>query len=248
MKNLNNFNNITKGFVDSTISNKILSLIAHGSGLFYNFEDKPYLDIDLELILDDQDDHDMEIIKNILVQFDFRIECQVRYINEITNSNSTIMRSSYKIFMYYAYANGITLIGKNIYQELLPELKNADVNKSLIISMQIAYKDIRKSFLAGAEPYIVNKNIMRTFHEISMLLGLIDYKKLGTATYMEHCSEAFVPIIIKHFTNKLSFEEKSNLIEFIIYYKRYEILPQVFSTVNKIVTLSEQELFTIKGK
>jgi len=87
--------------------------------------------------------------------------------------------------MYYAYANGICLIGKNIYTELIKQLKEEDVKRSILITTQIMFKDIRKSFTANASPYEVNKNIMRTFVGICMFDGLLDYKKIGDIEFFE---------------------------------------------------------------
>jgi hypothetical protein len=132
--------------------------------------------------LDTPKSGDLEKIKKILDHIDLKIECQLRYVNEITETG-LISKTKYKLFMYIVYANGITLIGQNIYSELVDSIKAADIKDSLALSAQIAFKDIRKAYLSGKSPYEVNKQISRFFVCHLLSKGHISSKSLGTRAF-----------------------------------------------------------------
>jgi len=138
--------------------------------------------------------------------------------------------------MYYAYSNGITLIGKNIYKDLIKKLKNQSVEKSLLTSIQIYYKDIRKTYLANSHPYIVNKNIIRTLFDVCLYLKLIDYRELGTKKVFEQETNACVELIIDHFARVLNPPDVKLLRLFQNNYLQRKSSTFVFPVIDKIIS------------
>lgn len=221
-------------FSSSELMPRIVSLIVHGSSLYYPlaFGEKDS-DIDLELILDHDEQCDMMIISNIIKQSKVRVECQLRYIDEI--KSGLIFQAKYKLFMFHAYSNGCVLIGENIYNQLINHISEGDIKNSILLSLQIAYKDVRKIYLGGGNEYNVNKGIMQIFRLICMLNGAVDYKKLGTSKYFELQNDAFVVPVVNSCKSFLSNQDVNILNRFVKYYKSRRYLFEVFSVINKIV-------------
>jgi hypothetical protein len=225
---------LKNAFERSAIMPRIISLIVHGSSLYYPlaFGEKDS-DIDLELILTSDHSTDLKNIREIVKSSTVRVECQLRYLDEI--KSGLIFQATYKLFMYFAYANGISLVGENIYDQLIQNIAEKDVKQSILLSAQIAFKDIRKLFLGGSNEYNVNKGVMQVFRLICMFDGLVDYKKLGCVDYFEHQNEAFVSLILSAYEKLLNEQDAQTLKKFVRYYQSRRFLDEVIPVVNKIV-------------
>lgn len=232
---------IKNEFSQSAFADRIVCLIIHGTALYL---DKKNInsDLDLELVLTEPLPNDLLVLKNIITGFDKKIECQLRYLDEINDDTKLISRSKYKIFMYYAYANGLCLLGKNIYKTLIRKFNIQDYRQSLLITTQISNKDVRKSYLAGASAYAVNKNIMRTLAGICLYLGLIDYKTIGLGKFIQHEKNAFVDLIKNRFNNQLNKNNLAILDLFADSYRSQTANQQIFQLLDKIITLFEKEI------
>ena len=228
------FNRITEQFRESSLFHRVVSLIVHGSTLFSPARIHADKDIDLELILDNYFDNDYKVIKRILHHFKIPIECQIRYKNEIQDNSSLIWRSGYKIFMFFTYSNGICLIGENIYKNILAKIPAKLLERSLLISMQINFKDIRKSYLNNSSAYVVNKNIARTFFNMLLYKRVLKLGDLGTKKYFLYERQAFIPLILKYHSDFLTKDERSKLKTFRNYFRRRILYQPIFSIVNKI--------------
>jgi len=232
---------IKKEFQTSKLKSKIVCLIIHGSGFFYQLDDnKSDSDIDIELVLSRQNQNDYQIIKGIVLRSKLRIECQLRYLNEVETKKSLISFSSYKVFMYFAYANGLCLIGKNIYKDLIKNIPYETIKKSLLISMQIYFKDIRKSFFRGDNAYWVNKNISYALLDICLAENFLDYRQLGKEAILREEKYGFVRPIIKNYSRFLNERDKKVLAVFPGKYRNKEIYEEIFSVVNKIFMIFEK--------
>lgn len=225
---------IKRLFSSSPLNERVVSLIVHGSCLYREVPDNGYTDIDLELVLTDQKDDDYQTIKNILTQIKIKTELQLRYKSEIENSDNLIRTLGYKLFTFYAYANGICLIGENIYLQLIKTLDSKQVKHGILISVQLAYKDYRKIYLNKNSVYMINKNIMVFLLDILMFEGILDYQKLGTEKYYTQGQNTYIPLFLKHFGKSFSVEDKSRLENFIQFYKNSEIYEPVFPVIDKI--------------
>ena len=233
---------IKKEFEVSLIKPNIVSLIVHGSSLFQSLTERPYSDIDIELILIKQTEEDYTIIKEIVGRLPIRMEVQLRYINEITNKHGVILSSYYKIFMYYAYANGYCLIGENVYKKLISELKEKEVKHSILISLQIAFKDIRKKFFSCnnlSTVYETNKCILRFFQLICMYEGALDYKDLGSKKYFDLEKEGYIPLLLELYSEKLSDVDIKTLKIFPKSYIENELNQNIFPCVNNVMKIIE---------
>jgi hypothetical protein len=225
---------LKNAFEQSAIMPRIASLIVHGSSLHYPLTPgEKDSDIDLELILTSDCSTDLNNIREIVKSSTVRVECQLRYLDEI--KSGLIFQSAYKLFMYFAYANGASLIGENIYEQLVRGISEIDVKRSILLSAQIAFKDIRKLFLGGSNEYNVNKGIMQVFRLICMFDGAVDYRKLGCVDYFEHQNEAFVSSILLKYEKLLDEQDVLTLKKFVRYYQSRRFLYEVFLVVNKIV-------------
>lgn len=151
-----------------------------------------YSDIDFELVLSSFEIDDYAQIQQIIKTEKIRVECQLRYFDELTNPDGLIKKTNYKIFMYFAYANGLCLLGENIYKNLIKTLADDDVKKSLLLSAHIAFKDIRKSYLSNSSQVVINKQIKIFVLDLLMFLGYLDYRDLGKVTFMGKGSVFFV--------------------------------------------------------
>jgi len=106
--NRNEILELKQKFLNSNVSSKIVSLIVHGSSLYKVItKEEKDRDIDLELILYNQEQEDLESIKDIISSFPIKVECQLRYLDEIEViiGNSLIFLSSYKIVHSTSYCN-----------------------------------------------------------------------------------------------------------------------------------------------
>jgi len=175
---------IKTGFSEK-FGNRIVCLIHHGSSVYQEIN-SPISDIDLELVLDRHEQGDYRLVREIISDKEIKVECQLRYLNELTNSDGLINRSSYKIFMFFAYANGTCLIGNNFYKKLSGELEPKEVIRSLLISAQIAYKDIRKMYLAKEDTLVVKKQVKIFIVDLLIALKVLDYQNLGKNKFFEN--------------------------------------------------------------
>lgn len=236
LPNRDHIKSLQQAFKSSPLCPNISCLIVHGSSLYKPFSNQ-FSDIDLELILKKPAPNDYQTIAKIVTSFSVPVECQLRYQDEIVNQNGLIFKTRYKIFMYYAYKNGITLIGHNLYSKLIDYINPSILKKSLLISTQIYFKDIRKSFFSNASPYIINKNILRTFFDICLYLGLIDPKQLGTESVFKLENSSCISLIIDFFRPYLSKTEITILTKFQQKYISIELFTDIFPVTEKIVHL-----------
>ncbi len=237
-----------EAFKKSKIHENIKCLIVHGSSLFKPFSND-FSDIDLELVLKKHSNDDYKIIKEIIQNSSVPTECQLRYTNELTDPKGLIQYTKYKIFMYFAYSNGITLIGNNIYKDLCKKIDDKTAKFSLLLTAQIYFKDIRKSFFANSHPYIVNKNIMRTLFDLCLFLDLIDYKKLGTKEVFELETISCVNLIIDRFKNVLSDSDIKTLLLFQKKFQKLEYCIEVIPIVEFLIyTVSVREKNSIDSQ
>src|ERR1035437_10939489 len=133
--NQRNFDKIRKAFISSQIYPRIIFLGSHGSAIYRIVGKNSESDYDLEIVLDVPEPTDLSEIREIIDKLKMKIECQLRYLNEISG-NGLIRKTKYKLFMYFVYANGITLLGQNIYHDLIRNIKEKDAKESFILSAQ----------------------------------------------------------------------------------------------------------------
>lgn len=235
--NQDKFIKFKKEFLGSPISSRIVCLLIHGSSLYYKVDGENERDIDLELILDTPKKDDYLIIKRILDKVGIKNECQLRYLREIISPDDLIYTTSYKIFMFFAYSNAYCLIGNNTYKELVEKIPTNKVRQSLLISAQIGFKDIRKSFFAGRSNYIVNKNIIRTLVCICMYEDILNYRNIGKVEFFNQEAKGFIEIIAKKYINYLSLFEIQELQNFVKHYQKDKLFPNVFPVIEKIMEI-----------
>lgn len=233
---------IKRRFRESKLGPRIVCLIVHGSSLFYPLDSNS--DVDLEMILKNPQEKDYKIIKEIISQTRVKIECQLRYLKEIETKKSLIAFSSYKVFMYLAYANGVCLLGRNIYKDLTKTISDEAVKKSLLISAQIYFKDIRKSFFRGADPYWVNKNVGYALLDVCLSEGFLDYRQLGKKVILKEEKLGFTRPILKNYSLFLNEKDKKILRDFSAKYRKGEIFERVFPVINKIFAIFEKRLIS----
>ncbi len=193
---------------------RIIFLGLHGSSRHSSLEPNYTSDIDLELILNTVKPEDMETVKEIISTVSVKVECQIRSIYEITDTHSLIYKTEYKIFMYHAYANSITLIGKNIYKNLLGEFTNKQYKDSLLINIQLAWKDIRKYFLANKEPTEINKLVEVFLFDVLLYINQIDYRDLDKKKIFEMKRYNVYEISSNFFSSILNTDEKAFLLQY----------------------------------
>jgi len=235
------FLELRDSFIRSDLYPRIVCLIAHGSSLFKRIEEDDNSDVDVELVLSKPRRGDYFAIKSIVGQTETAVECQLRYFDEIKRKISLIRKSNYKLFMYFAYSNGFCLIGNNVYRRLANDLSIKDVKKSLMISAQIAFKDVRKTFFAGKDNYFVNKNILRTIELVCMVEGFFDYRDLGTKKFFDFEKKAFIRVLLASdkYKKGLSSEEIETLERFSVRLKTGTISKEMFLVIKKIVSILE---------
>jgi hypothetical protein len=174
---------LKSAFKDSSLSSRIVCLIVHGSSLYRPLNENPNADIDLELVLCEAAEGDAFAIRALVCQSPIKVECQYRYLCEITTQEGLLRRSQYNLFSFFAYRNSICLLGSNIYTALAHSLSSDEVRQSLVISTQLAFKNIRKLYLAQAANYEVNKMTLRFLHFLGMASGFINASEIGTEAH-----------------------------------------------------------------
>lgn len=246
--NQDKFIRIKKAFKNSLISSRIICLLVHGSSQYYKIKKDSERDIDLELILDTPKKNDYLVIKKILDEVGIRNECQLRYLREIISRDDLIYITSYKIFMFFAYSNAHCLIGNNIYKELVKKIPEDKVKQSLLISAQIAFKDIRKSFFANCSNYVVNKNIIRMLVCICIYENILDYHNIGEAEFFNQETKGFIKIITKKYINYLSLVEIQELQNFVKCYQENKLFTNVFPVIEKIMEIFSKRVILENAK
>lgn len=222
-----------KKVFENAFGSRIVCLIHHGSSVYKGI-DNEFSDIDLELVLLKNEIKDYEIVKNIIKNSKIKIECQLRYLSEITNSQSLIANTKYKMFMYFAYSNGICLLGKNIYQDLINNLSDNEIKKSLLISAQIEFKNIRKEYLSDSSPIVINKHIKTFLLDTLMFLDVLDYRDLGKKNFF-HKNKIISINQFKNIFSKWMSEDDFKIYQIIIDgYDENQTNNKMFLVVNKI--------------
>lgn len=166
-------------FQHSVLAPRIVCLLVHGSSLHKPLELHTESDIDLELVLHTVQVGDAEEIRSIVSLGRFRVECQYRYQEEIIREDGLLHQAGYNLVSFFAYCHSICLLGKNIYPDLVGSLPERAVQRSLLNGTQIAFKNVRKCYLAGHSPYEVNKAVFRFLHFLSLALGWMPYQEIG---------------------------------------------------------------------
>ncbi len=224
--------------INSGFHDEISSLIVHGSSLYRDFKSSnESSDIDFELVLHKISAETLYELKSLISTFEHKISCQVRTVKEINNFNSNLRKSNYRTFIFYSYVNGICLIGNNIYKKVVCEISDEQIFNSIINSIQISYKDIKKFFLKGESSRKVNKTIMRTLEGIILLKRILDYKKLGTEQFYIHAHNAFTSLIIKSFENSLDDQDIAIINSFAESYKNDRMNMEIFKVIDKLIEL-----------
>lgn len=226
-------NKIIDSFKNSGLLPRIVFLGNHGSSLYKEIKKESESDFDIEIILDNPQSDDCLTIKNIVKAFPFRAECQLRYESEL--NTGMIKASSYKVFMYYVYAHSELLLGKNLYADLVGELDNLAIRKSLLISAQIAFKDIRKSYIADKTPYEVNKNIVRFLACTCFYFGIFSSQDLGTRKIFELSETGdIVNTFLEKFNGSIDANEKATILQFKDSLKAGKFFNPIFAVISSI--------------
>lgn len=169
---------LVRKFGDNFASHRIVYLGLHGSSRYHPIFSVGISDIDLELILDEVFADDLSRVRSIVADAPLKIECQVRSLEEIEDQNSIIAQTHYKIFMFWAYRNAITLIGSNPYVTLVGNFTDEDYSRSLLLSIQIAWKDLRKNYIARKSDLDLNKLVEIILFDLLLYTGRLDYRDL----------------------------------------------------------------------
>lgn len=193
---------------------RIIFLGLHGSSRYNSLAPDDTSDIDLEFILNVVKPEDIKIIKKIISKIPVKVECQVRSIYEIEDPYSLIHKTKYKIFMYHAYANSITLAGVNIYQKLIKKFTNKQYKDSLLINIQLAWKDIRKYFLTNKKPAEINKLVEVFLFDVLLYTDNINYKDLDKKKIFEMKRYNVYEISSNVFSSILNINEKIFLLKY----------------------------------
>lgn len=202
---------LQNAFAKSGLADRIVSLIYHGSSMYKALGLDPSTDIDLELILSEPKPEDYGEIYSICHQLDVPIECQVRYLAELQGEHSVIGATSYKIFMWFAYANGILLLGKeNIFQTLISTITSDQIDTGLLICIQLAYKDIRKTFLAGRLAAAL-KNVRVFLFDLLLFKKVFEIRNLGSFEMYVAGEKWYLNEVEAVFPGLLTTEEKNLL-------------------------------------
>jgi len=83
---------LKNNFLFSSLADRIISLIVHGSCLYYSLDKKinKERDIDLELILSHGKANDYFDVKKVIEKTSVKVESQFRYLDEIISSHNLI--------------------------------------------------------------------------------------------------------------------------------------------------------------
>ncbi len=200
--------------INKNFGNRIVFLGLHGSSRHNALAPDYISDIDLELILDIVKPTDLSKIKNIVLGVPVKVECQVRSYFEIQNNKSLIHKTKYKIFMYNAYANGITLLGKNIYKELIKKFNNKQYKDSLLFNIQLEWKDIRKKYLGNKKAVELNKTIEVFLFDILLYFNVINYRDLDKKKIFEAKRYNVYELSSNYFSSILTQKEREFLFEY----------------------------------
>lgn len=213
-ENISYIKKLKKLFKSNFTKNRIIFLGVHGSSRYNALAPNYTSDIDLELILDKVQPVDLLSIKEILSVIPVKIECQIRSIFEIENSKSLVHRTNYKTFMYFAYANSITLLGKNVYKKLINKFTEKEYRDSFLITIQLLWKDIRKSFLTNKPDYEINKLLEVFLFDVLLFFGHIDFKNLDKKKIFESKRFNVYKISAQYFSDLFSSKEKEYLLSY----------------------------------
>lgn len=193
------FARIRETFLSAPFAADIAALVTHGSALYYPLRDRSFSDVDLELVLRHRTPQAYEALRQIVASFDARLECNLRFSEDIDDLNRYIRLRGYRLFLSYAYGNGVSLVGRNPYKVLAESLPDDLVRHSILMTLQISLKDVRQSYIAGAEAHVVNKHIALTLEDACLLVGALDYRRLGTREILKHEEKACVPLALRTF-------------------------------------------------
>jgi|GEM_PF-1646649 len=231
-------------FADSHLASRIVCLLVHGSALHHSLENNPQSDIDLELVLSESCEGDALFIRGVVSSCPVKIECQYRYLSEVCSQDGLVRRSKYNLFGFFAYNNSVCLLGTNIYTSLVSELPRDEVEHSLVIGTQLAFKNVRKFYLAGAPAHEVNKMVVRFLHFLGMAASFIDVTEIGTKAHGS--TEIIIGAVATAYRDRLTSDDLAHLMIFAARYRGSEFYTPIVEVCSRIRTIFEIQMFSHK--
>lgn len=161
-------------------------------------------DLDFHLVLKNIDAQTLRDIRDIF-GFSNKIDLSFHSIDEIVYDNNLIFQNGNQgIYFMHVLASSDTLVGENIYLQLIPKINEEQVRKSIIEKTRYYVWLLRRNYVSENNLKVHKKYFIRIVKDILILEKLIDYSNISTLS-----NRQVVHLFIEKFQHQLNEHEIS---------------------------------------
>ncbi len=195
------------------IKDNLICLLSYGSvKQKEDFNDQS--DLDFHLVLKKIDEDVLREIKNIF-SFSTKIDLSFHSIDEIIYKDNIIFQNGNQgLYFIHVLCSSDTLVGENIYLEIIQKLDKNQVNQSIVEKMRYYIWLLRKNYVLTNNLKVCKKYFIRIMKDILMLDGIIDYKNIAELNnrqvlnlFLDKFQHDFSPKEMSLITNIISLED-----------------------------------------
>lgn len=159
-------------------------------------------DLDFHIVLKKIDAQTLRDIKDIF-GFSNKIDISIHSLDEIIYQNNLIFQNGNQgLYFMHVLGSSETLVGENIYLDLIPKMDEDQVKKSIIEKIRYYVWLLRKNYVLGNSLRTHKKYFIRIIKDILILEKLIDYSNISTLN-----NRQVVHLFIEKFQHQLSKHE-----------------------------------------
>ena len=159
-------------------------------------------DLDFHLVLKKIDAQTLRDIRDIF-GFSQKIDLSFHSLDEVVYDDNLIFQNGNQgLYFMHVLGSSETLVGDNIYLQLIPKMDEEQVRKSIIEKIRYYIWLLRKNCVSGNDLKIHKKYFIRIIKDILILEKLIDYSNISTLN-----NRQVVHLFIEKFQHQLNEHE-----------------------------------------
>lgn len=184
-----------------SISENIVCLLHYGS-LKQKEDFHSNSDLDFHLVLKKIDLDTLTQIKDIF-GFSSKIDLSFHSMDEIVYNNKIIFQNGNQgVYFIHVLSSSETLIGKNIYLDLVKNLDQKEVIRSIIEKIRYYLWFLRRNYVFENNLKIHKKYFIRILKDILILEGAIDYSNISLLN-----NRQIINLYLEKFRSKMNTQE-----------------------------------------
>lgn len=137
-------------------------------------------DLDFHLVLKKIDEQVLHDVRDIF-GFSQKIDLSFHALDEVVYSDELIFQNGNQgLYFMHVLGSSETLVGDNIYLQLIPKMDEKQVRKSIIEKIRYYIWLLRKNYVLRNDIKVYKKYFIRIIKDILILEKLIDYSNIST--------------------------------------------------------------------